>query len=86
MSTTNSDKIVSIIQPSETLAPLLQNAAAETRPAAIALQTRRAMTLFQSSGPSLVMMLRYFADTSSKVALVARTSNGNLTENGKVDG
>ena len=76
MSTTDSDKLVSIIQPSETLTPLLQNAATETRPAAIGLKTRGAMTPFQPSGSSLVMMLRDFTGTSSKVALIARTSNG----------
>jgi hypothetical protein len=58
MSTTDSDKLVSIIQPSETLMPLLQNAATETRPAAIALKTCGAMTPFQPSGSSLVMILR----------------------------
>ena len=77
MSITDSDRLVSIIQPSETLTPLLQNAATETRPAAIALKTREAMTPFQPPGSSLVMILRDFAGTSSKVALTARTSNGN---------
>jgi len=77
MSTTDSDKLVSIIQPSETLKPLLQNAATETRIAAIALKTRGAMTPFQPSGSSLVRILRDFASTSSKVELTARISNGN---------
>jgi hypothetical protein len=39
MSTADSEKLVSIIQPSETLTPVLQNATTKTRPAVIALKT-----------------------------------------------
>jgi hypothetical protein len=49
------------------LSPLLQDAATEIRPAAMALKTCKAMTPFQPSGPGMGAMLRGFSDTSSKV-------------------
>jgi hypothetical protein len=73
---TNSDisgRLTSVIHPSETLTPLLRSAATETRPAATALKICKAITPFQPSGSSIDVVLREFADTSSKVATDVRT-------------
>jgi hypothetical protein len=80
MSTNDPDvihRLVDIIQPSETLSHLFVDATADIRPAATALQTCKAMTPFQPSGPGIGAVLREFADTSSKVRLKAEFPDEN---------
>jgi hypothetical protein len=59
-----SHSLVDIVQPTEVLSPLVQDAATEIRPAAMALKTCKAITPFQ---PGMGAVLRGFSDTSSKV-------------------
>jgi len=66
-------RLVSIIKPSETLSSRIQNAATETRPEAMSLEIREAMTRIRPSPPSVQAVLRAvlseFADTASEVRL-----------------
>jgi hypothetical protein len=76
MSTTNSDisgRLVGVIQPSETLTPLLQSAATENSSCGDHPQICKAITPFQPSGSSIGEVLREFANTSSRVATDDRT-------------
>ncbi len=72
----DSNKLVNIIKPSETLSPLLQDAATENRPEATSLETSTAATPLRPTPPSIKAVLTEFADTGSKVRLKRQTYRG----------
>ena len=60
-------RLVNVITPSETLTRLLQNAAIETQPSAVSVQTSKAMTSFAPSSSSVDAVLKEVAEMSSNV-------------------